>query len=72
MDLKLKKLENFHGRKGPLLLVIMDGVGIGKHDESDGVFLANTPTLDKLMQSKLKTTLKAKMIWEIVKSGIML
>lgn len=59
MELKLKKLENFHGRKGPVLLVIMDGVGIGKHDESDGVFLAKTPTLDKLMKSELKTTLKA-------------
>ncbi|MFH1195345.1 MAG: 2,3-bisphosphoglycerate-independent phosphoglycerate mutase [bacterium] len=59
MSLKLEKLENFHGRKGPLLLVIMDGVGIGKHDESDAVYLANTPNLDKLMQSPLRTQLKA-------------
>ncbi len=35
MDLKLKKLENFTPRKGPVLLVIMDGVGFGKQDESD-------------------------------------
>ena len=27
----------------------MDGVGIGKRDAADAVFLANTPTLDKLM-----------------------
>ncbi len=27
----------------------MDGVGIGKQDAADAVFLANTPTLDKLM-----------------------
>ncbi|MBN2572585.1 MAG: 2,3-bisphosphoglycerate-independent phosphoglycerate mutase [Ignavibacteriales bacterium] len=59
MKLELKKLEKFQGRKGPLLLIIMDGVGIGKHDESDAVFLADTPNLDKLFQSKLKTQLKA-------------
>lgn len=59
MELKLKKSEKFAGRQGPLLLVIMDGVGIGKHDASDGVFLAKTPTLDKLMKSELTTTLKA-------------
>jgi 2,3-bisphosphoglycerate-independent phosphoglycerate mutase len=59
MDLKLNKLENFHGRIGPLLLVIMDGVGYGREDESDAVFLANTPTLDKLLQSPLIIKLKA-------------
>ena len=40
MALKLEKLKNFSGRQGPLLLVIMDGVGIGRHDESDAVWLA--------------------------------
>ena len=59
MSLELKKLSNFSGRPGPLLLVIMDGVGIGKQDDSDGVFLAKTPCLDELMKSKLYTTLKA-------------
>lgn len=59
MSLELNKLENFHGRKGPLLLVIMDGVGYGKQDDSDAVFLANTPTLDKLLQMPLRTKLKA-------------
>ncbi len=59
MDLKLKKLENFTPRKGPVLLVIMDGVGFGKQDESDGVFLAKTPTLDKLLKLPNKTRLKA-------------
>lgn len=42
-----------------MLLVIMDGVGIGKRDDSDGVFLAKTPCLEALMQSKLYTPLKA-------------
>jgi 2,3-bisphosphoglycerate-independent phosphoglycerate mutase len=59
MSLELKKLPNFSGRPGPLLLIIMDGVGIGKHDDSDGVFLAKTPCLDGLLRSKLYTQLKA-------------
>lgn len=59
MPLHLEKLDSFEGRKGPVLLVIMDGVGIGKHDESDAVYLANTPNLDKLMEIKQKTFLKA-------------
>ncbi len=58
--LKLKKLPGFNGRSGPLLFMIMDGVGIGKHDESDGVWLANTPTLDRLWkEDKLYTQLRA-------------
>ena len=58
-SLELKKLSNFSGRPGPLLLIIMDGVGIGKRDDSDGVFLAKPPCLDELMKSKLYTQLKA-------------
>ena len=58
-SLELKKLSNFSGRPGPLLLIVMDGVGIGKQDDSDGVFLAKTPCLDELMKSKLYTQLKA-------------
>lgn len=58
-SLLLKKLEKFSGRRGPLLLIILDGVGIGKRDDSDGVFVANTPCLDGLMKSPLYTTLKA-------------
>jgi len=45
--MKLHPRPDFHPR-GPLLLVIMDGVGIGKRDDSDGVFLADTPELDAL------------------------
>jgi 2,3-bisphosphoglycerate-independent phosphoglycerate mutase len=59
MDLKLKKLTNFEPRKGPVLLVIMDGVGFGKQDESDGVYLANTPNLDKILELPNQTRLKA-------------
>ena len=37
MPLSLNKLQSFKGRKGPLLLIIMDGIGIGKKDESNAV-----------------------------------
>lgn len=59
MSLHLNKLKSFPGRKGPLLLIIMDGIGIGKPDESNAVWLAQTPNLDKLFKSELYTQLKA-------------
>lgn len=59
MELKLKKLKNYSGRPGPLLFVIMDGIGIGKQDEGDAVFRAHTPELDKLMKLPLYCRLKA-------------
>ena len=59
MSYELTPLANFHGRKGPLLLIIMDGVGIGKQDDSDGVYLAKTPCLDELLKTKLYIQLKA-------------
>jgi 2,3-bisphosphoglycerate-independent phosphoglycerate mutase len=59
MELKLEKLDSFSGRKGPLLLIIMDGVGLGKSDDGNAVFMADTPVLDELMKSKLYTQLKA-------------
>ena len=55
----LNKLSTFHGRKGPLLLVIMDGIGIGRQDDSNAVYLAHTPTLDKLFNSEHFTQLNA-------------
>jgi 2,3-bisphosphoglycerate-independent phosphoglycerate mutase len=33
---------------GPVVVCVMDGVGIGRRDESDAVWLARTPTLDRL------------------------
>ena len=59
MSLHLDKLKSFHGRKGPVLLIIIDGVGIGKADETNAVYRAATPNLDKLLQSELCTQLKA-------------
>lgn len=59
MDLKLPRLKNYKEFPGPVVFVIMDGVGIGKRDASDGVFLARTPTLDALFNEPLYTQLKA-------------
>ena len=59
MSLQLQKLKSFHGRKGPLLLIIMDGIGIGRPDESNAVYVAKTPTLDRLIGSELYTQLQA-------------
>lgn len=58
-ELKLNKLENYNEFPGPVVTVIMDGIGIGKHDETDGVFIADTPTLDRLLKEQLYTQLRA-------------
>ncbi|MCI4624583.1 MAG: 2,3-bisphosphoglycerate-independent phosphoglycerate mutase [Candidatus Magnetoovum sp. WYHC-5] len=56
---ELKRLEKFSGRKGPLLLIIMDGVGIGKADESNAVYMAQTPNFDKLFKTELYSAIQA-------------
>ena len=58
-DLRLDRLSNYTEFPGPVVLVIMDGVGIGKQDESDGVHMAYTPVLDTLFQEPLFTKLRA-------------
>jgi len=59
MSKTLKRLKEFSGRPGPLLLIIMDGIGLGKNDASNGVFSSRTPCLDQLFASKLFTPLQA-------------
>ncbi len=46
-------------RRGPLVLVIMDGIGLGKENEGNAFYLARTPNLDMLMKTCPWTTLKA-------------
>ncbi|MCP4640477.1 MAG: 2,3-bisphosphoglycerate-independent phosphoglycerate mutase [bacterium] len=58
-DLQLKKLANYTAFPGPVVLIVMDGVGIGKQDESDGVHMAYTPELDALLKEPLYTELRA-------------
>jgi 2,3-bisphosphoglycerate-independent phosphoglycerate mutase len=56
---ELKKSVAFGGPEGPVVLVIMDGVGIGKNPQSDYVKLANTPNLDWLRENAVYTEIKA-------------
>ncbi len=51
--------SNYPGPKGPVVLVIMDGVGIGKYREGDAVQSAFTPHLDWLKANALNSHLKA-------------
>ena len=55
----LKRNPKFQGRRGPVVLTIMDGVGIGKYTEGDAVLDSPTPFLHKLMESCPCTQLKA-------------
>ena len=59
MTLKLEKIPNYSGPQGPVVLVVMDGVGIGKYAEGDFVLSANKPNLDWLLANCPHTTLKA-------------
>jgi 2,3-bisphosphoglycerate-independent phosphoglycerate mutase len=45
--------------KGPVVLVVMDGVGRGAGDEADAVAIAATPTLDRLWVPGVRAELRA-------------
>ena len=55
----LKKLSKFDGVSGPVLTIVMDGVGIAPATEANAVAGAYTPTLDMLMAKYPTVTLKA-------------
>ncbi len=59
MSLKLHPGSRIAPSRGPVLLVVMDGVGIGCGDRWDAVALARTPTLDRLSAESPYRTLKA-------------
>ena len=56
---QLKKSTQFKGVEGPLVTIVMDGVGIAPENEGNAVYLASTPTLDKLMKDYPTVALKA-------------
>ncbi len=45
--------------KGPVVLVVMDGIGRGAGDEADAVAIAATPTLDRLWVPGVRAELRA-------------
>ena len=56
---ELKKSNSFKGVEGPLVTIVMDGVGIAPENEGNAVYLASTPTLDNLMKNYPMVALKA-------------
>lgn len=57
MNLKLNK-NGFH-RPGPVVLAVLDGVGISEKLEGNAVMQAEMPVFDALMQSEIHCLLKA-------------
>ena len=55
----LKKNPKFQTRRGPVVLVILDGVGFGKYADGDAFKNASKPEIDSLMASCPWTKLKA-------------
>ncbi len=59
MNKILKKLDQFSGVKGPVMVVVMDGVGLAPDTISNAVKSAYTPNLDMLMEKYPMVPLKA-------------
>ena len=57
--IKLNKSTKFEGVKGPLLTIVMDGVGIAPDNGANAIAAAHTPTLDMLMEKYPMVTLRA-------------
>ena len=57
--MKLEKLNGFDGVKGPVLTIVMDGVGLAPDTISNAVAGAYTPNLDALMANYPMVALKA-------------
>ncbi|OGV55832.1 MAG: phosphoglycerate mutase (2,3-diphosphoglycerate-independent) [Lentisphaerae bacterium GWF2_52_8] len=55
----LQKNPNFKKRKGPVVLMILDGVGFGKYADGDGFLNAPAPLLHELVKKEPCTKLKA-------------
>ncbi|HNX60250.1 MAG TPA: 2,3-bisphosphoglycerate-independent phosphoglycerate mutase, partial [Spirochaetota bacterium] len=56
---KLAKNTKFAGRKGPVVLIVMDGMGVAPDTDGNAFAKARTPLLDSLMKGDMFTTLKA-------------
>jgi len=56
---QLDRHPQFSGPQGPVVLAIMDGIGIGQGDAGDMVSQASKPNLDWLAENSLVTQLKA-------------
>ncbi len=59
MNKTLNKISNFEGVKGPVITIVMDGVGIAPDNGGNAVASAYTPNLDMLMSKYPTLSLKA-------------
>src|SRR5829696_5758554 len=59
MSSLLRPHPRMQGPKGPVMLVVMDGIGRGAGDEADAVAIAATPTLDRLWVPGMRAELRA-------------
>jgi 2,3-bisphosphoglycerate-independent phosphoglycerate mutase len=57
--IKLKKSDKFNKPEGPVIQIIMDGIGITNPGPGNAVAAAFTPTLDKLIETCPHTKVKA-------------
>lgn len=57
--MKLEKSSRFSACPGPVVTIVLDGVGISPREDGDAVKTARTPTLDRLMATYPMTTLLA-------------
>ncbi|MEM7706320.1 MAG: 2,3-bisphosphoglycerate-independent phosphoglycerate mutase [Pseudomonadota bacterium] len=55
----LKQHPTFPGINGPVLMVVMDGMGLSANREGNAIYHGNTPTLDRLLAQYPNTALKA-------------
>ncbi len=55
----LNRMAGYAGPEGPVVLMIMDGVGIGKFEDGDMVRAAHKPHLDWLAANAITSSLKA-------------
>ena len=56
---QLNKSKKFAGVEGPLLTIVMDGVGIAPDNGANAVAAAHTPTLDRIMKEYPTLAIKA-------------
>jgi len=57
--LELERDARVQPPRGAVVVVVLDGIGIGRRDDGDAVHLAHTPTLDWLDEHALRTDLFA-------------
>ncbi len=55
----LKKASTFVGVSGPVVTIVMDGVGLSPDNGANAIIKAHTPTLDRIMKDYPTLSLKA-------------